>query len=191
MVARSGIALRLVVALVATAGAAWCYRAEFGRSVTTRFPLKSATVYDTGLGLQRAAGSKVDDVLEISSFGRFRPVRSLQEALATYGPPDGKRFAKNRTTLEYSLGHLGRIEFVEELVVSGPAYSLRAFPVHASATEVLRGVVLELAIQHLDPTADQSGIVIEDPNGEIEILVTLRGLRVEEISWSTRRNDVP
>lgn len=178
----------LFALFIAIAGA-WCYRGIVGRSVSATFPIESAHVRESGsvrkLDIQRASGSKLEDLVDLSSFGRFRPVHSLEEAIKVYGRPDRQRFAENRTVFEYVLDATGRVEIVEELVVDGPSYSLRAFPANVDAVDAFGEHVARLVVEHLDPVADESLVVMSDPEGQLEMLVTLRGLRIEEISWSS------
>jgi hypothetical protein len=177
-----------LVVFIAIAGA-WCYREMVGRSVPTSFPIQSAHVRESGsvgtLDVQRAAGSKLEDLVDLRTFGRFRPVNSLDEAIRAYGKPDRQRFAENQTVFEYVLEPTGRVEFVEELIVDGPSYSLRAFPNNVDAIDALRADVARLVVEYLDLVADKSHVVIENSEGQLEMVVILRGSRVEEISWSS------
>lgn len=179
-----------VLAAVLLAGliVLWGYRGLVGESIPTEYPVASAHLRQ-GDGIQkldvrRATGSLLVDVLDLKYFGMFRPVRSLEEARQKYGSPDQtRRPSEHRTTLDYSLGSLGRIEVSEEFVGEGRSYSIHAFPNNVSANIVLKGPVISLLRKHVNLSADRSLVVIEDTDGGLEALVTLRGSRVEEISW--------
>lgn len=139
-------------------------------------------IKDDGLRVKVVIKDKghLSQVCDLKVFNGFRPVTSLNEAVVLYGEPDNYIPEKDGIQkIEYWFEN-GRVDFVRQVIASEEVfYTVNAYPTNLPYYKLFYNSIN----LRIDAKREKTIVVIVDSDNELIMVITLKGDRVDELSW--------
>lgn len=150
------------------------------KEVSGEPPVKSLIFHKHWITVNPLENTKLEDFVDMRPFYSFAADLDFEKAVLLYGEPDNIRQKEHNTHYEYSFDD-ARVEVVREEYSTGDdigvAWATYSFPYNKTYSEILAPEISK----HIDPTKEKTTVLINNLEGEIEVLVNVVGTRVDEM----------
>jgi hypothetical protein len=175
-----GLGVALIAGLLLVGRIIWVHASR--TVVQGDSPVKEVEFHKHWITVIPLPGTRLDEFVDLRLFGDFRPGITFEEAAAREGAPDNIRTEDHNTYYEY-WGTRSRVEVGREEYAEGGDvrvdWVLYAFPKDIPYTTILSPAVS----RHMNSSKEQTVVQIMNQRGEVDVLVYVRGLRVDHVIW--------
>jgi hypothetical protein len=173
----------IFLSLVCLLAGWFLYAKIYMRTIDGEPPVKKIQFHHSWMTVYPLSNTKLEDFIDMRSFKGFGNGLTLQD-MAEAGKPDNIRTEENRTYYEY-WKDTGRVEVCRELtsrikkegvIVN---WTLSAYPNNLSFFDILSPTISK----YINSSSKETNLQMMTPDGKICVIVSIRGKRVEKLSW--------